>query len=90
MTYKSSVGNSITVQILALNFLHLFLHLKKLFIFGCVASSLLRVGFLQLQRGGWGGYSSLWCTGFCLQWLLLLQSTGSRCTGFSSCGSWAQ
>ena len=27
--------------------------------------------------------------GFSLRWLLLLQSTGSRHTGFSSCGSWA-
>ena len=33
------------------------------------------------------GYSSLRCTGFSLQWLLLLQSTGSRCAGFSSSGS---
>ena len=31
-----------------------------------------------------GGYSSLWCVGFSLWWLLLLQSTGSRCAGFSS------
>ena len=37
-----------------------------------------------------GGYSSLWCTGFSLQWLLLLQSTGSRHVGFSSCGLQAQ
>ena len=36
-----------------------------------------------------GGYSSLWWAGFSLQWLLLLQSMGSRCTGFSSCGTWA-
>ena len=36
-----------------------------------------------------GGYSSLWCTGFSLRWLLLLWSTGSRRLGFSSCGSWA-
>ena len=36
-----------------------------------------------------GGYSSLWCAGFSLRWLLLLQSTGSRRAGFSSCGSWA-
>ena len=28
--------------------------------------------------------------GFSLQWLLLLWSPGSRCTGFSSCGAWAQ
>ena len=34
-----------------------------------------------------GGYSSLRCAGFSLQWLLLLRSTGSRCTGFSGCGS---
>ena len=32
-------------------------------------------------------YSSLWCTGFSLRWLLLLRSTGSRRTGFSSCGT---
>ena len=37
-----------------------------------------------------GGYSSLRCAGFSLRWLLLLQSTGSRRTGFSSCGTWAQ
>ena len=36
-----------------------------------------------------GGYSSLWCTGFSLWWLLLLWSTGSRRAGFSSCGMWA-
>ena len=36
-----------------------------------------------------GGYSSLWCAGFSLQWLLLLWSTGFRRTGFSSCGSQA-
>ena len=33
-----------------------------------------------------GGYSSLRCAGFSLWWLLLLQSMGSRCVGFSSCG----
>ena len=49
------------------------------FIFGCVGSSLLHTGFLQLWRAGF----SLW-------WLLLLWSTGSRCTGFSSCGARAQ
>ena len=36
-----------------------------------------------------GGYFSLRCAGFSLRWLLLLQSTGSRRMGFSSCGSWA-
>ena len=34
-----------------------------------------------------GVYSSLWCAGFSLQWLLLLRSMGSRHAGFSSCGS---
>ena len=36
------------------------------------------------------GYSLLRCAGFSLWWLLLLRSTGSRHTGFSSCGSRAQ
>ena len=36
------------------------------------------------------GYSLLWCSGFPLLWLLLLQSMGSRHVGFSSCGTWAQ
>ena len=37
-----------------------------------------------------GGYSSLPCAGSSLPWLLLLQSTGSRHAGFSSCGTRAQ
>ena len=36
-----------------------------------------------------GGYSSLQCKDFSLQWLLLLLSKGSRRTGFSSCGAQA-
>ena len=36
------------------------------------------------------GYSSLRCVGFSLQWLLLLQSTGSRHSGFRICDTWAQ
>ena len=39
--------------------------------------------------GASGGFSSLRCAGFSLRWLLLLWSRGSRCGGFSSCGSWA-
>ena len=35
-------------------------------------------------------YSSLQCMGVSLWWLLLLQSTGSRCMGFRNCGAWAQ
>ena len=37
-----------------------------------------------------GIYSSLQCAGFSLWWLLLLQSSGSRHAGFSSCGPQAQ
>ena len=37
-----------------------------------------------------GGYSSLRCLGLSLWWLLLLQSTGSGSSGFSSCGMWTQ
>ena len=37
-----------------------------------------------------GGYSSLWCAGFSLWWLLLSRSTGSRHAGFGSCGARAQ
>ena len=36
-----------------------------------------------------GVYSLLRCAGFSLWWLLLLQSTGSRRVGFSSCGTQA-
>ena len=64
------------------------------FIFGCVGSSLLYVGFsLVVARGG---YSSLWCTGFSLWWLFLLGAwalgMGASVVvahGLSSCGSWA-
>ena len=34
-----------------------------------------------------GGYSLLQCAGLSLRWPLLLQSTGSRHAGLSSCGS---
>ena len=47
-----------------------------LFTFGCGGFSLLGEGFLQLR-----------CAGFLLWWLILLQSTGSKREGFSSCGS---
>ena len=37
-----------------------------------------------------GGHSSLRCTGFSLPWPPLLQSTGSKRVGLTSCGTWAQ
>ena len=54
------------------------LHFFK--IFGCIGSLLLRVGFSLVAASR--SYSLL-------QWLLLVRSMGSGCTGFSSCGSWA-
>ena len=65
-----------------------FLNFIYLFIFGCFGSSLLCEGF-SLVAARWG-YSSLQCMGFSLRWLLLLQSTGPRRMGFSSCGTRAQ
>ena len=54
--------------------------LKKFFLnlFGCTGSALLYTGFFYL-----------WFLGFSLWWPLLLWSTGSRNTGFSSSNRWA-
>ena len=49
-------------------------------------------GMLQSMRSHKVGYdwaTELNWTGFSLQWLVLLQSMGSKHTGFSSCGAWA-
>ena len=70
-----------------LRFLFYFNIYSFYYLFGCVGSLLLHTGFLQLWQVG---YSSLWCAGFSLRWLLLLWSTGSRCTSFSSYGTRAQ
>ena len=58
------------------------------FLSGCTGSLLL-LNELSLVAMS-GGYSSLQRLGFSLPWLLLLQSIGSRLTGFSSCGTQAQ
>ena len=57
-------------------YLCIYLWLRWVFVAACRLS-------LVAARGG---YSLLQCTGFSLQRLLLLRSTGSRGTGFSSCG----
>ena len=72
---------------------HLFIllffkiYLFYLFIFGCIGSSLLHMGFSLVVESR--VYSWLQCAGFSLRWLLLLQSMVSGHAGFSSCGSWA-
>ena len=65
-----------------------FFKLINLFIFGYTGSSSLQAHGLSLVAAS-GGYSLFRCAGFSLWWLLLLRSTGSRLTGFSSCGSQA-
>ena len=71
-------------------FFNLF-NLKKIiyFIYFWVHWIFIVVHGLSLVAAG-EGYSLLRCAGFSLQWLLLLQITGSRHVGFSSCGMRAQ
>ena len=58
-----------------------------LFIFGCIGSSLLRVGFSLVVASG--GYSWLWCSGFscCGARALGAQASVVAVRGLSSCGS---
>ena len=63
-------------------FIYLFIYLWLCWVF--VAARRLSLVVVS------GSCSLLWCAGFSLRWLLLLQSTGSRRTGFSSCGMRAQ
>ena len=74
-------------------FLGVFLFFKYLFIYFWLHWVFVAECGLPLVVAS-GGYSSLWCAGFSLQWLLLLRSMGSRCAasvvvagGLSSCGS---
>ena len=64
-----------------LNFIYLFIFWLR-----CVFVAACRLSLVAAS----GGYSSLWCVGFSMRWLLLLPGTGSRHGGFSSCGSQAQ
>ena len=69
-------------KVCQLHFLNLFIHLFNFWLHWVFAAarglSLVAVG---------GGYSLLRGAGFSLWWLLLLQSTGFRRAGFSSCGT---
>ena len=78
------------VLILFFIFIYLFI-----FIFGCVGSSLLHLGFLQLQRVGatlrcgaraspYGGFSC------CAVWALGMRASVVVAHELSSCGAWAQ
>ena len=61
-------------------YLFIYLWLRWVFVAACVLSLVVASG----------GYTSLRRVGFSLWWLPSLRSTGSRCAGFSSCGTWAQ
>ena len=66
-------------------FLNLF-YLINLFIYFWLCWVFVAAHRLSLVVAS-GGYSLLWCMGFSLQWLLLLQGTGSRHVGFGSRGT---
>ena len=66
------------------NFIYLFIHLFVLWPWWVfIAAHGLSLAAVS------GGYSSWWCVGFSLGWLLLW-STGSKCTGLRSCSTWAR
>ena len=67
-------------------FFNLFIYFMYLFLLCWVFVAACGLSLVAVS----GGYSSLQCAGFLLRWLLLLQSTGSRRVGFSSCSMWAQ
>ena len=66
----------------------IYSELLYLIIFGCTGSLLLYASFLKLQRAG----ATVCCSARTSHYskLLLLQGTGPRCAGFSSCGTQAQ
>ena len=68
------------IDTFSLNYLFIYLFLAMLGLHCFV-----RLFLVVMSRD----YSLFWCVGFSLWWLLLLQSTGSRHTGFSSCVSQA-
>ena len=79
----------IEIQLVYFYFLFYFLFKFILFIHFSLRWIFVAVSRLSVVAVS-GGYSSLWCAGFSLRWLLLLWSTVSRCVGFSSCSARAQ
>ena len=69
--------------------LGIFINLFILFIYFWLRWVFIAACGLSLVAAS-GGYSLLQHADFPLRWLLLLRSTGSRRTSFSSCGTWAQ
>ena len=75
------------------HFIYFFNYLF-IYLFGCVGSSLLRAGFLQLQRAGATlhcGARASHCFDFscCRAWVLGAWASVAVTHRLSSCGSWA-
>ena len=91
MMYALQMGHPCSVLVIPARWFF-FLYIYKfiyLFIYFWLHWVFVAVRRLSLAVAS-GGYSSLRCAGFSLSWLLSLQSTGSGCQGFSSCGTWAR
>ena len=76
--FPSHTVTSTTFYFLKKIYLFIYLWLYCVFIVVCG---------LSLVAASGGLLSSLWCGGFSLWWLFLLQSMGSRCAVFSGCGT---
>ena len=63
-----------------MRFLFIFIFLK-FFTYSWLCWVFVAVLRFSLAAVGWGGFSLVGGTGFSLQWLLLLPSTGCRCEG---------
>ena len=70
-TAKNAISNLIGISALVYLFIYFWLH--------CVFVAACRLSLDAVN----GGYSSLLCTAFSLQWLLLLWSTTSKRVGFT-------
>ena len=79
-TRSPCIGSTETFFFFKIIYLFIYFWLRWVF----VAAH--RLSLVAASRGS----SLLQSVGFSLQWLLLLQSTGSRHAGFSSCGTRAQ
>ena len=84
-TRGMGLGRSQFPEYMSRCLLVLYLELILIFICGCtIHNAMCGLSLVAVNRG----YSLLWCSGFSLWWLLLLQSTGSRPMSFSSCSMW--
>ena len=84
--YKELYNELCILISLFLKSIYVFVYMSYLFLVAWVFVAASRLSLAAES----GRCSLLWCAGFSRQWLLLLQSTGSRHVGFRSCSTWAQ